>query len=75
MPNAFEDDSREYLALCNEEEQYSLWPHGNEVPEGWRVVYGPESREKVIDHIDRVWTDMRPKSLRQAQAEHEDVPA
>lgn len=75
MPNAFEDDSREYLALCNDEEQYSIWPQGNAVPEGWRVVYGPESREKVVDHIDRVWTDMRPKSLRQAQAGHEDVPA
>ncbi|HZF89881.1 MbtH family protein [Streptomyces sp.] len=64
MPDLFEDDKREYLALCNTEEQYSLWPEGLDVPDGWRVVYGPGSRPNVIEYIDRTWTDMRPKSLR-----------
>ncbi|MFI1190976.1 MbtH family protein [Streptomyces californicus] len=75
MPSPFEDDSREYVALCNEEEQYSLWPKGNAVPDGWRVVYGPDSRQKVMDHVDRVWTDMRPRSLRDAGAGHGGAPA
>ncbi|WP_197321907.1 MbtH family protein [Saccharomonospora sp. NB11] len=68
MPNPFEDDDRTYLALCNAEEQYSLWPEDVDVPEGWRVVFGPDSRQNVIDHIERSWTDMRPKSLRDAMA-------
>ncbi|KDQ70061.1 MbtH family protein [Streptomyces halstedii] len=75
MPNPFEDDSRDYLALRNDEEQYSLWPHDVAVPDGWRVVYGPASREKVVDHVDRTWTDMRPKSLRDATAANEGAPA
>ncbi|AXG77929.1 MbtH family protein [Streptomyces paludis] len=69
MPNPFEDDSREYLALSNEEEQYSLWPQDTEVPVGWRVVYGPATRKEILDHIERSWTDMRPKSLRNAVAQ------
>ncbi|MFE6914282.1 MbtH family protein [Streptomyces rubiginosohelvolus] len=66
MFNPFEDDSREYLALCNDEEQYSLWPQGLQIPAGWRTVYGPATREKILDRIERSWTDMRPKSLRAA---------
>ncbi|MEV2240979.1 MbtH family protein [Micromonospora sp. NPDC049891] len=66
MSNPFDDDSREFLALRNDEEQYSLWPSGLAVPDGWQVAYGPAQRREVIDHIDRSWTDMRPKSLRDA---------
>ncbi|MGW1373913.1 MbtH family protein [Streptomyces sp. NPDC002446] len=70
MSNPFEDDSRDYLALRNDEEQYSLWPQDIPVPDGWRVVYGPATRAKTIEHIDQAWTDMRPKSLRDAMAAH-----
>ncbi|MEU4728497.1 MULTISPECIES: MbtH family protein [unclassified Streptomyces] len=70
MPNAFEDDSRDYLALRNDEEQYSLWPHDIAVPDGWHVVYGPADRAKTIDYIENTWSDMRPKSLREAMAAH-----
>ncbi|MFG2292833.1 MbtH family protein [Streptomyces sp. NPDC048603] len=64
MSDPFEDDSRDYFALRNDEEQYSLWPQEMAVPDGWQVVYGPESRDHAIDYIERAWTDMRPKSLR-----------
>ncbi|GIJ32661.1 MbtH family protein [Verrucosispora sp. WMMD703] len=70
MSNPFDDDSQEFLALCNDEEQYSLWPTGITVPAGWQVVYGPAPRREVVDHIDRSWTDMRPKSLRDAVPEY-----
>ncbi|GGO10120.1 MbtH protein [Microbispora rosea subsp. aerata] len=75
MSDPFEDDSRDYLALINEEEQYSLWPRDIDVPAGWRVVYGPAPRDEVLDHIDRSWTDMRPKSLRDAMSANDSVPA
>ncbi|MFJ2743757.1 MbtH family protein [Streptomyces sp. NPDC087440] len=66
MPGLFEDDSREYLVLRNAEEQYSLWPDTMQVPAGWNVVNGPAPRQKAIEFVDRAWSDMRPKSLRNA---------
>ncbi|MER7081309.1 MbtH protein [Saccharopolyspora kobensis] len=74
MSNPFEDESREYLALRNVEEQYSIWPQGVEVPAGWRVVRGPAPRQEIIDYIGRSWTDMRPKSLREAMAANGSAP-
>jgi MbtH protein len=75
MSNAFEDDNRDYLALINDEEQYSLWPQDIDVPGGWRVAYGPATREETTDYIERSWTDMRPKSLRDAMAVNDGVSA
>jgi MbtH protein len=75
MSNPFEDDSRDYLALCNDEEQYSLWPQGIGVPDGWRIVHGPATREEITGYIEQSWTDMRPKSLRDAMAANRGVPA
>ena len=73
MPNPFEDDNRDYVALRNDEEQYSLWPQDVSVPDGWRVVYGPAPRAETADHIERAWTDMRPKSLRDGMAASDGV--
>jgi MbtH protein len=64
MPDPFEDPDSPYLALCNDEEQYSLWPLDIDIPAGWRAVFGPARRDVVVDHIERTWTDMRPRSLR-----------
>lgn len=66
MPDLFEDDSQDFLALCNDEEQYSLWPSGIAVPDGWRIAYGPAPRGETVEFIEQTWTDMRPKSLRDA---------
>jgi MbtH protein len=40
-----------------------LWPQFAPVPDGWTIVFGPESRQQCLDHIEANWTDMRPKSL------------
>ncbi|GAA4083571.1 MbtH family protein [Nonomuraea soli] len=71
MSHPFEDTGRAFVALLNDEDQYSLWPDGVDVPGGWRAVYGPAVREEVLDHIERSWTDMRPRSLREAMAARE----
>lgn len=71
--NPFDDDSGSFYALVNREEQYSLWPTFTPVPDGWTIAYGgPDGRPRseVIDWIDRTWTDMRPKSLREHMGEH-----
>jgi MbtH protein len=59
-----ESGERNYQVVVNDEEQYSVWPSGRNVPEGWRCE-GPEgSKDECIAYIERVWTDMRPLSLR-----------
>lgn len=64
--NPFENPDGTYLALMNDEGQYSLWPEFAEVPAGWRIAHGPDTRQNCLDHIDAQWTDMRPKSLIEA---------
>ncbi len=66
--NPFDDDTGVFLVLVNDEEQHSLWPAIADVPAGWRVAYGEESRDRCLDYIERHWTDMRPKTLREAMA-------
>lgn len=63
MTNPFDDDSGRFHALINDEGQYSLWPTFAEVPTGWRVVFGEDSRQACLDFIEANWTDMRPRSL------------
>ena len=63
--NPFDDDSATFLVLMNDEEQHSLWPASNEVPAGWRVVYGEAERAACLEYIDQNWPDIRPKSLRE----------
>ncbi|KJS54915.1 MbtH family protein [Streptomyces rubellomurinus] len=63
MANPFEDDDSDYLVLTNEENQHSLWPVSIEVPAGWTVSFGKDTRAACLDHIERTWTDMRPASL------------
>jgi len=31
-------------------------------------VFGPASRQEALDYVDTHWTDLRPKSLRDAMA-------
>lgn len=75
MPqNPFDDESGTFYALVNHEEQYSLWPTFKPVPGGWEIAYGgPDGapRQDVIDWIEKNWTDLKPKSLRDAIARAE----
>jgi MbtH protein len=58
--------SKSHRVVVNAEEQYAIvartWP----VPDGWRDVGFEGSEEECIAHVDQVWTDMRPLSLREA---------
>jgi MbtH protein len=59
-----EDDARTYAVVVNDEEQYSIWWDERELPAGWRREGFTGTREECLAHIDEVWTDMRPLSLR-----------
>ncbi len=44
-----------------------MWPDGRNIPDGWRAKGFARGRQECLDHIDAVWTDMRPRSLRLRQ--------
>ncbi|MGW4298351.1 MbtH family protein [Streptomyces sp. NPDC004646] len=59
------DDGNElYKVVVNEEEQYSLWPDGQEAPLGWKPAGKTGTKEECMAYVKEVWTDMRPLSLR-----------
>ena len=66
--NPDDDDNGGFHAVVNDEEQYALWPAFRDIPPGWRSVFGEASRQEVLDYIEQHWSDMRPRSLREAMA-------
>lgn len=66
MASSDEDDNRDYLVVMNDEEQYSIWLAERSLPNGWRTAGKTGKKAECLKHIGEVWTDMRPKSLRDA---------
>ena len=60
--------SESYLVVVNDEEQYSIWPERRPLPAGWRSTGVTGSKADCLAHIEKVWTDMRPRSLRERMA-------
>jgi MbtH protein len=63
-----DEDTRAYRVVRNDEEQYSIWPTGRELPSGWHPEGTEGGRAECLAHISEVWTDMRPLSLRRRMA-------
>ena len=63
-----EDPNTQYLVLMNCEEQYSLWLDGMEIPRGWTDTGVAGDKKTCLDYVGKVWTDMRPLSLRRYMA-------
>ena len=59
----------QYYVVKNHEEQYSIWPTYKSIPKGWVADGGARDKEACLSYIDKVWTDMRPLSLRKKMAE------
>ena len=53
------------IVVVNHEDQYSIWPESRELPMGWRATGVAGTKAECLAHIDEVWTDMRPRSLRE----------
>lgn len=62
------NDEPGFIVVLNDEEQYSIWPADRELPSGWRDEGTRGPKAACLEHIDRVWTDMRPRSLRDLDA-------
>lgn len=57
-----------FKVVVNHEEQYSIWPADRDLPAGWSAEGTEGPKEECLAHIERVWTDMRPLSLRRHMA-------
>jgi MbtH protein len=64
MSNEEREDTTIYEAVMNHEEQYSIWPADRDLPLGWSKAGKSGLKPEVLAWIEEVWTDMRPKSLR-----------
>jgi len=60
-----EADDRVYQTVVNHEEQWSIWPLERDIPPGWEARGKTGSKQDCLAHIKEVWSDMRPRSLRQ----------
>jgi MbtH protein len=59
------EDTTVYEVVVNDEEQYSIWPADRELPWGWNKVGKSGLKNECLAYIEEVWTDMRPRSLRE----------
>ena len=65
MPD--EDSCKDQFAVVvNHEEQWSIWPAHRVLPAGWTREGMVGSRTECLEYIDVHWTDIRPRSVREA---------
>jgi uncharacterized protein YbdZ (MbtH family) len=68
MANPFDAETGDFTVLINAEGQHSLWPAFREAPAGWSAAGKSGTRQECVDWIEAHWTDMRPKSLLDAES-------
>lgn len=59
-------DKMTFCVVVNPEEQYSYWFHDSPLPAGWDSTGFIGSQSECLIEIDKIWTDMRPLSVRKA---------
>lgn len=59
-------DKMQFCVVVNQEEQYSYWFHDSPLPAGWDSTGFVGSQSECLVEIDKIWTDMRPLSVRKA---------
>ena len=69
------EETRQYKAVVNHEEQYSIWPADRDLPLGWNYAGRTGTKRECLDYINEVWTDMRPLSLRKLMEAQEATTA
>jgi MbtH protein len=61
----WDDPDVRFKVVVNDEDQYSIWPASKPTPDGWREVL-VDTKAACLDHIEQVWLDLRPRSVRVA---------
>src|SRR5215472_3543316 len=64
-----QEDKTIYKVVLNHEEQYSIWPAHRENALGWKDAGKSGTKAECLAYIKEVWTDMRPRSLRDKMRE------
>ncbi len=62
----FDDENTIFKVVVNHEEQYSIWPKDRDLPLGWNEEGTEGVKQVCLEQIEKIWTDMRPLSLRKA---------
>lgn len=62
---SFDSADTHFRVVANHEEQYSIWPDYKEMPLGWRETGFSGNKQACLTHIEEIWIDLRPLSLRQ----------
>ncbi|MGB0909658.1 MAG: MbtH family protein [Nitrospirales bacterium] len=57
-------DDGDLRVVVNQEEQYSIWPVDRDLPSGWQEIGFTGRKKDCLEHIKKIWTDLRPLSLR-----------
>ena len=60
-----QQDKKIYRVVINAEEQYSIWPADRSNAAGWSDAGKSGTKDECLAFIKEVWTDMRPRSLRE----------
>jgi MbtH protein len=63
------EDTTLYQVVINENEQYSLLPAARAVPQGWKAAGKQGTKSECLDYIHEIWSDMRPRTLRDSMDE------
>ena len=62
-------EETEYFVVINHEEQYAIWPKKLATPEKWTQTEFQGTLYPCVKYIKKVWTDMRPLSIRNGRSE------
>ena len=64
---SIDNPDTEFHVVINDQQQYSIWPAYRPLPAGWNMAGVSGNKAQCLEHINQVWTDQRPKRLRDAQ--------
>jgi MbtH protein len=60
-----DDAETTFQVVVNDQDQYSIWFADRALPAGWTAAGTTGSKQECLQHIEKVWTDMRPRSVRE----------
>jgi MbtH protein len=58
-------EEQQFQVVRNHEDQYSIWPADRALPLGWEAEGTTGTKQQCLDRVEVVWTDLRPRSLRE----------
>jgi MbtH protein len=59
-----DDADTTFQVVVNDQDQYSIWFADRGLPAGWTADGTTGTKQECLQHIEKVWTDMRPRSVR-----------